>query len=514
MPSFLYGGIPGKGVEDAIAPILVKEMTGGIVGTLDLDKAFDRTSPELACKVFRHLGMPSHTAALLQHTWTNQNRFLQYQGEILKQPCLVGNSLPQGDCWSMLAMCMVLLPIGNRIERQFPATTQAIYADDRSFVSPEPLEALKVRDMWHENTAKIGLKESVGKEQFFHRNKPNRRKLVKLGLPAASLEDATCILGFNFMPAQRRKAVGKEVSRKHTAKVKARKCRCLPGGGARQQRMARMTVPTVAGWGLVCRQPTRAEAHDFFQLAKTFHTWPKQSSVPLLKIVTGHNWDLHLASASTCLRVLTRYVIRTGRALPAWPHARSGWNGSLRIAMENVGLTEVGPWEWTHDRVGTIKIHPNALRPMNDPNGFLQHRLRDAWRFSNFEEWRQSNQRDAAECVDVRITAEHFAALKKVNLNADSLACLTGAFVSPKAYEVMSGSPQCCPFCSGSECTLEHVVWLCYQNPFRKDGLAPMSIIQKRLGWPEGRDAEHDLQVISCLASSRAACLRARRGHD
>ena len=67
----------------------------------------------------------------------------------------------------MLAMCMVLLPIGNRIERQFPATTQAIYADDRSFVSPEPLEALKVRDMWHENTAKIGLKESVGKEQFF-----------------------------------------------------------------------------------------------------------------------------------------------------------------------------------------------------------------------------------------------------------------------------------------------------------------------------------------------------------
>jgi hypothetical protein len=94
------------------------------------------------------------------------------------------------------------------------------------------------------------------------------------------------------------------------------------------------------------------------------------------------------------------------------------------------------------------------------------------------------------------------------------LACLTGAFVSPKAYEVMSGSPQCCPFCSGSECTLEHVVWLCNQNPFRKDGLAPMSIIQKRLGWPEGRDAEHDLQVISCLASSRAACLRARRGHD
>ena len=58
----------------------------------------------------------------------------------------------------------------------------------------------------------------------------------------------------------------------------------------------------------------------------------------------------------------------------------------------------------------------------------------DAWRFSNFEEWRQSIRRDAAECVDLRITAEHFAALKKVNLNTDSLACLTGAFVSPKAH--------------------------------------------------------------------------------
>ena len=114
LPDFLYGGIPGKGVEDAIAPLLVHEMTGGTVATLDLDKAFDRTSPALACRVLRHMGMPAHTAELLRFTWANQHRFLQFQGETLEQICQVGNSLPQGDCWSMLAMCMVLLPIGNQ----------------------------------------------------------------------------------------------------------------------------------------------------------------------------------------------------------------------------------------------------------------------------------------------------------------------------------------------------------------------------------------------------------------
>ena len=164
----------------------------------------------------------------------------------------------------------------------------------------------------------------------------------------------------------------------------------------------------------MCRQPTNKEANDFFQLAKSFHKWPKQASVPLLKIVVGHNWDLHLASASTCLRVLTRYVARTGQALPAWPRARSGWNGSMRHAMENAGLTEVGPWEWSHERVGTIKIHPDAIRRMNYPNGLLQHRLREAWRFSNFQEWQGSNRNDAIECAGFRVTADHFDAIKKV----------------------------------------------------------------------------------------------------
>ena len=228
VPSFLYGGIPGKGVEDAIAPLLVKEMAGGVVGTLDLDKAFERTSPDLACKVFRHLDMPQRNAALLRYTWNNQNMYLQYQGEVLNHSFSIRNSLPQGDCWAMFAMCLVLLPISNRIKHCFPATTQALYADDRSFVSPTPFEALQVRNMWHQHTTKIGLQESAGKEQFFHRNKPARRQLVKLGLPAASLQDATGILGFHVMPAQRLKAVGKEVSRAEIAKAKARKCQpCL-----------------------------------------------------------------------------------------------------------------------------------------------------------------------------------------------------------------------------------------------------------------------------------------------
>ena len=83
-----------------------------------------------------------------------------------------------------------------------------------------------------------GLKENVNKEQFFHRNKPVRRKLVQLGLPAASLQDATRMLGFHMMPAQRRKAAAKETDRSSRTRVRAQRCKCLPGGMERQKRLA------------------------------------------------------------------------------------------------------------------------------------------------------------------------------------------------------------------------------------------------------------------------------------
>lgn len=58
IPSWVYGGVPGKGAEDAIAPLLVKESQKWILASLDLTKAFDFADPTLAIRVLRHQEWP------------------------------------------------------------------------------------------------------------------------------------------------------------------------------------------------------------------------------------------------------------------------------------------------------------------------------------------------------------------------------------------------------------------------------------------------------------------------
>ena len=58
--------------------VFSKTLQNWYVGTLDLEKAFDRADPALALKVLRHLGMDSKVVNLLLNVWGNQRRFLQY----------------------------------------------------------------------------------------------------------------------------------------------------------------------------------------------------------------------------------------------------------------------------------------------------------------------------------------------------------------------------------------------------------------------------------------------------
>ena len=58
IPDFVYGGIPKKGVEDAVAPLILKEIEGYTsVASLDLTKAFDYAHPELVTRLLVYQGM-------------------------------------------------------------------------------------------------------------------------------------------------------------------------------------------------------------------------------------------------------------------------------------------------------------------------------------------------------------------------------------------------------------------------------------------------------------------------
>lgn len=100
--------------------------------------------------------------------------------------------------------------------------------------------------------------------------------------------------------------------------------------------------------------------------------------------------------------------------------------------MCNVGLTEVGPWQWTHEKAGDISFRPADLNAFESPNCLLQHRLREAWRFSNFALWQNSDRHDANACGDAAVTADQFPALKKLPVeDKHALASLTKPFREP-----------------------------------------------------------------------------------
>ena len=78
---YFYAGIKGRGTDDAIAPLLHMGRKGWLVGTLDLRKAFDTASPQLAGQIFHRIGMPQNVLAPTLDVWSDQQKWIQYMGE-------------------------------------------------------------------------------------------------------------------------------------------------------------------------------------------------------------------------------------------------------------------------------------------------------------------------------------------------------------------------------------------------------------------------------------------------
>ena len=509
-PDFMFGGIPQKGVEDAIGHILQCDMKGWPVGTLDLTKAFDYSDPALISKLFRHQGMPPGPAGLISALWCQQIRYLQINDEFLPHSHHVRTSLPQGDCFSMLGMCALLIPIANHVQAEHPSVAQALYADDRSFSCPSAAELWQVRNKWHEWSHRIGLKENPAKEQFFHRTSNGCSSLVKAGCSQETVSSHITLLGFQFMGVKQRKASNKESTRLADAKEVLRKCACLPGTRARKAAVARVCAPAKASWGWLFRRPSQKENKAFFTAAKTLHRWPKQSAVPLLYLFGGHWWDLSFNSTVTAIRILTRHVSRTARPLCNWPQKMSGWTGTLRKGMQELGFLENGFWSWTHPLTDSIQIRPDVLP--DKATDVLSHRLRDAWRTMQYHNFLQLDRRDSAACADIPCDLNRINLLKKQKLSTDAFATITGAFISPECRNRMGGTTEVCPYCQANCATLEHILWLCKNNPHRDPDLRPIDALQRRMAWPSGLHGrhDHDQRIIMMSAAVRRDVLELR----
>lgn len=96
--------------------------------------------------------------------------------------------------------------------------------------------------------------------------------------------------------------------------------------------------------------------------------------------------------------------------------------------MAEIGFIELGPWKWCHEHVETIEMHPAHLPAK-------LRRLRDAWRAQCYQDFCGLDRSDARQVARV---PDRIRILRKLHLNSDELAVVSGVFVSQAHPLVMS----------------------------------------------------------------------------
>ena len=308
LPENVYGGVPGKGIQDAAGQLLKAAHEGCFIASLDLENAFDSTSPKLAICIMKRLGLCERLAALLLDVWEGQDRHLQLLGEKLPGGVLVKDSLPQGDSWSMLAVTAVLLPAIQDIMNRFPSIDQINFADDRTFASQSPAELRQVMAAWASWAHTLGLKENSGKAQIFHATVRGRRRLVSVGFDPDTVRGSIRVLGYTFSPAQGRRVDNHEKARLLESKVRASRCSCLPGTMKRKVTIAQRAVVPKASWGWLFRRPSKVDVKEVEAVFRRLHKKQKLASPHLFSVVRGHRWDLRFMAVNELVAVLHRNI--------------------------------------------------------------------------------------------------------------------------------------------------------------------------------------------------------------
>ena len=181
-PPEAIGGQKGKEAIQALGPLLANADNDEYLVSLDYSKAFDHVDPRVADVIFRKFGLPPNLACILCQLWSHQLRFLQYDGQIMREPIRVSKSLPQGDAWSLIAMAAVLTPAMWQLRVEHPSATMRTFVDDRTWTAKTAHEALQVLRFWETWSLTLGLQEYNAKSQFYHRTVAGRTHFLELGV--------------------------------------------------------------------------------------------------------------------------------------------------------------------------------------------------------------------------------------------------------------------------------------------------------------------------------------------
>ena len=110
----------------------------GCITSLDWSQAFDSMRPMVTTQAMQRINFAPQFASLLQKVWTQQVRFIQYEGHTHDKVLQAGQAMPQGDPMSPLCLA-IWVSAGLRSMShadELPPNAQTFsvcYMDDRSF---------------------------------------------------------------------------------------------------------------------------------------------------------------------------------------------------------------------------------------------------------------------------------------------------------------------------------------------------------------------------------------------
>jgi hypothetical protein len=159
----------------------------------------------------------------------------------------------------MIAMLAMLYPCIHAIRQELPSVEHVLYADGRSFTARSASEIVEVTQLWSQWTSKLGLRENLGKAQYWHQTVARQRNLQEAGCPDSCIRKDLKILGYHFLSLVNRKINQSESARLTAAEKTVKQIRALPGSLARRSSLARMTVCPKASWGWICKRPSLAQ---------------------------------------------------------------------------------------------------------------------------------------------------------------------------------------------------------------------------------------------------------------
>ena len=312
--------------------------------------------------MFQRLGLPASIGQMLS-PWTNQSRYIEYEGCVLQAPAKVTSSLPQRDAWSLYGLIALLAPPTMDVQISYPDTVHKTYVDDRSWASNSCAEALAVEQIWQRWTNILGLKENATTSQYFHQCAKGRRCFIENGISQEKVSDSPCLLGCKLQDLVRRKLFDKERGRLHTARKRTLKIARLPVPKDKKQRLAASAAISLAEHGWVQKLPAQADFRIVEGAVNQLCEEPGLTSPHLRNIFRNHRLDLQSRVLQHLVDAAVRSVRDDGCRSPGAWSKYHGWSSCIhRLVLRqgcgyvrNLGygtmLSRVPKWQYLQTNV-------------------------------------------------------------------------------------------------------------------------------------------------------------------